>query len=177
MRKGMALVGLAVTLVSGCTADHKEDKPNGDAAASTAASNSGPSAAAAPVDRPADAAKATNAAASASAGPDSGESGRDEQPGSKANRWIRYACENGKTVRAQYVESGALQQVANLEIGGKLIGLSETRAASGSRYEADQGLSSGKKLIWWTKGASAMLIESTAGSADESIVNCQEAAG
>lgn len=90
---------------------------------------------------------------------------------------VRYSCENGQTVLAEYVESDTMQQVVNLEVGGKLLGLSETRSASGARYETDQGLSPGKKLIWWTKGDTAMLIESPAGDTDgsgETMINCNQ---
>ncbi len=106
--------------------------------------------------------------------------GQDEvQPANKRDR-IRYSCENGKSVIAEYVESGAMQQVANLEIDGKLIGLSEARSASGARYETDEGITPSKKLIWWTKGETAMLIESLAGDVDgssETVINCDQVSG
>lgn len=125
-----------------------------------------------------DAPEAANSASSMDAsGPDSGQ---DEPPPAKTPAQIRYSCENGKTVIAEYVESGAMQQVANLDIGGKLIGLSESRSASAARYETDEGLTPGKTLVWWTKGDSAMLIESVPGDADgasETVVNCNQVSG
>jgi membrane-bound inhibitor of C-type lysozyme len=106
----------------------------------------------------------------------SAEEGQDQTPPSAA---IRYTCENGKMVSATYVESGALEQRLNLEVGGQEYGLGLTRAASGERYETDDILPSGKKLVWWSKGNSAMLIEhdpkDPEGNSDQ-IVNCSEIA-
>lgn len=92
---------------------------------------------------------------------------------------VRYSCENGTAVIAQYVESDTGEQHVNLEIAGREIGLALVRSASGAKYETDAGLTPGRKLAWWTKGDGAMLIEADSGDTDgstEAVVNCQQVA-
>ena len=103
------------------------------------------------------------------------QEGQDEVAPAPA---IRYTCENGKTAIAHYVESGAGVQRLNLEVGGQEFGLGQAMSASGARYETDTALPSGRKLVWWSKGNSAMLIEHDPQDAEgdsDLIVNCKEA--
>ncbi len=92
---------------------------------------------------------------------------------------IRYSCENGRAVLARYGDPEAGDSTVDLDIAGTRRQLTQAISATGVRYETSQGLSAGKKLAWWTKGAGAMLIESDAqdndGAADK-IVNCTQIA-
>lgn len=139
-------------IVSGCGSQEDQTKPVPSVSSATPA--------------PSDRAEATPESA-------------DEQDEIAAPFRVRYSCEDGKAILAEYVESHTGEQNANLEIGGKAIGLALTQSASGAKYESDTSLSPGRKLTWWTKGEEAILIEADSDDADgssETIVKCQQTA-
>lgn len=89
---------------------------------------------------------------------------------------IRYRCDNGVVVFAEYANSGADR--VRLAINDKNYSLLLTPSASGARYQGSDGLTPGKYLIWWNKGSEAQLIEAPreGNQGAESSVNCQEVA-
>ena len=90
---------------------------------------------------------------------------------------VRYSCEDGTGVVAEYVESHTGEQHVNLDFGDKEIGLALAQSASGAKYEGPAALVPGKKTAWWTKGEEAMLVVADSEDSDgstETVVNCQE---
>ena len=80
---------------------------------------------------------------------------------------------------ARYANSGAVNATVDLDVAGAKRQLTQGMSASGARYETDNGLTRGKKLVWWSKGDGAMLIESDADDKDdttETVVNCDPTA-
>ena len=91
----------------------------------------------------------------------------------------RYSCEDGRAVLARYANTGAVNATVDLDIAGIKRQLAQGVSASGARYETDQGISPGRKLVWWSKGDGAMLIESDLDNQDgatDKTVNCDQTA-
>lgn len=89
----------------------------------------------------------------------------------------RYSCENGTTVLVLYGEDDG---TARLTVAGKTMALLSVTAASGAKYSTDDGITAGQSLTWWTKGDSAMLIQTplrAAPESKESTTNCRVAGG
>ena len=84
-----------------------------------------------------------------------------------------------KTQPARYINSGVVNAIVDLDIAGTRRQLVQGVSASGARYESANGLTSGRTLVWWSKGDGAMLIESDPGDKDganDRIVNCDATA-
>lgn len=69
-----------------------------------------------------------------------------------AMTWVRYVCEDGRTLSALYPDS----QTAQLMVGDTTHLLRIARSASGARYTGDA-------LQWWTKGEEGALAPLKAG--------------
>lgn len=80
---------------------------------------------------------------------------------------ISYDCLPAQRLSASYDNSGATPK-ATLTLDGKTYELASVQAADGAKYATDQGRSSGKTLVWWTKGQDGTLYEGkVGGTADD----------
>jgi membrane-bound inhibitor of C-type lysozyme len=70
----------------------------------------------------------------------------------------RYECDNQWVVDVQYENTEASAN-ARLTLNDRELVLYSVMAASGAKYATENGLSEGKGLVWWTKGASGTLYE------------------
>lgn len=70
----------------------------------------------------------------------------EPEPSTATVAWITYACEDGRTVKAEYPDSGT----AHVQVDGETYALKVAVSGSGARYVGDG-------LQWWTKGAEGML--------------------
>ena len=70
----------------------------------------------------------------------------DPEPSSATVAWITYACEDGRTVKAEYPDS----RTAHVQVDGETYALKVAVSGSGARYVGDG-------LQWWTKGPEGML--------------------
>jgi membrane-bound inhibitor of C-type lysozyme len=79
-------------------------------------------------------------------------------PGPPAPGAVLYACDDGSRITATYrmVEG---MDTARLQVGRQTLDLRATRAASGVRYAAERGLAPDTGVVWWTRGAEAMLMD------------------
>lgn len=69
---------------------------------------------------------------------------------------LSYKCDNGKMLKAIYINSAA-KQSASIQYDGKTIDMYSTVAASGAKYASETGLVDGEGLIWWTHDDEGML--------------------
>src|SRR5689334_21168750 len=60
--------------------------------------------------------------------------------------WITYACEDGRTVKAEYLDS----RTAHVQVDGETYAVKAALSGRGGRYVGDG-------LQWWTKGPEGML--------------------
>ncbi len=70
----------------------------------------------------------------------------------------RYDCDNHWIVDVQYENTEAIAN-ARLTLNDRELVLYSVMAASGAKYATENGLSEGKGLVWWIKGASGTLYE------------------
>jgi membrane-bound inhibitor of C-type lysozyme len=98
-------------------------------------------------------------------------------PPSPRSQAIRYNCEDGRTAMATYLGNDTDNPIVRLEIGGKVMLMSQGVSGSGARYESTPGSTGEKKFVWHNKGSGSLFIESDANDTDgasETIVSCKE---
>ena len=87
-----------------------------------------------------------------------------------------YACQPDIQLSAIYSKRGE-DHVVQLAINDATYQLVNTVSASGSKYATDQGRTSGKTLVWWTKNDKGTLYEGNIGGAPDDelvIAECSE---
>ncbi|HWK42656.1 MAG TPA: MliC family protein [Croceibacterium sp.] len=91
---------------------------------------------------------------------------------------ISYDCLPAQRLTATY-DNSVEPSKATLVLDGKTYELTVGISASGARYVTEQGRTSGKTLVWWTKGQDGTLYEGTAGNPDAAetkIAECSPSA-
>ncbi len=78
-------------------------------------------------------------------------------PLASAERSIAYVCERDLPITAIYGTNREGTPDVALIIRGTDIRLTQSVAASGTRYTSPIGLETGQGLAWWTKGDEALL--------------------
>lgn len=75
----------------------------------------------------------------------------------KATRSTAWVCEKDMPITAIYGTDAAGQPDLALIVKGQSFALKPTAAASGVRFATADGLEPGMGLVWWEKGAEAVL--------------------
>lgn len=125
---------------------------------------------------------------------DDGKEGSSSTATSSANASssVTYACDNGKSVTAEYNETdqksskdgattASKSSTVTLTIDGKSYTLDSAISASGARYTGKDGPTQGRFFTWWTKD-NALWLEGPLAKfgdldAEEIVATCKEKAG